>query len=132
MGATYVAVTVRNLGRPERAWEGEFLVDTRFHHSLVPRKRLEAIGIEPEDTRLYELADGTSTTFDVGAARLDFMDEHTPASVIFGADDAEPVLGRIALTSAALRFDPVNQRFERIRRFLYSRRPVAPHGREAG
>ena len=130
MGPTYVAVTVRNLGQPERAWEGEFLVDASVHHSLVPRRHLEAIGIEPEGARLLELADGSVETFDVGAARLDFMDEYTATNVIFGTDDAEPVLGRIALTSAALGFDPVSQRFERTRRFLYSRRPVEPHGRK--
>lgn len=129
MDATYVTVTVRNLGRPERAWEGEFLVDTDVQHSLVPRKHLQAIGIEPEGTRLFELADGTSATLEVGAALLDFMDEHAPVNVIFGADDAAPVLGRIALASAALRLDPVNQRFERTKRFLYNRRPI---GRAVG
>ena len=124
MGATYVTVTVRNLSRPERAWEGEFRVDPAVHNSIVPRKHLEAIGIEPEGTRLFELADGTSATLEVGAARLDFMGEHAPANVIFGTDDAEPVLGRIALAAAALRLDPVNQRFERTKRFLYSPRRI--------
>ena len=124
MDATYVAVTVRNLGQPDRAWEGEFLVDASVHHSRVPRRHLVAIGIEPQETRLFERADGTSATLEVGAARLDFMGEYAPTNVIFGADDSDPVLGRIALTAAALRFDPVSKRLERTKRFLYSRRRV--------
>ncbi len=52
------------------------------------------------------------------------MDEHVPANVIFSADDSDPVLGRIALNSAALRFDPVSKHFERTKRFLYSPRRV--------
>ena len=124
MDATYVTVTVRNLADPELAWEGEFLVDTGALHSAVPRRHLDAIGIQPEDTRKLEMADGTDVTFDVGFARLYFMDEQAPVTVLFGDDDAEPVLGRIAMMSAALRFDPVSQSFERIRRFLVHRRPV--------
>lgn len=58
MGATHVKVTVRNPAEPERVWEGEFLVDTGAHNSLVPRKHLEAIGIRPRATKQYELADG--------------------------------------------------------------------------
>ena len=123
MVATYVNVTVRNLAEPELAWEGEFLVDARVHHSRVPRRHLTAIGVEPEGVRHFEFADGTDMTLDVGFARLDFMDEQAPVTVLFG-DDAEPVLGRIAMTSAALRFDPVTQSFERIRRFLVHRQPV--------
>ena len=124
MGATYVNVTVRNFAEPELAWEGEFLVDARVHHSRVPRKHLAAIGIEPEAVRHFELADGTDVTLDVGFARLDFMDEFAPVAVLFDDNDAEPVLGRIAMTSAALRFDPVTQSFERIRTLLPYRRLV--------
>ena len=123
MGATYVTVTVRNLAEPELAWEGEFLVDAHVHHSRIPRKHLTAIGVEPKGVRHFELADGTDMTFDVGFTRLDFMDEQAPVTVLFCDDDAEPVLGRIAMTSAALRFDPVSQSFERIQRFLVHRRP---------
>ena len=127
MGSTYMTVTVRNVAEPERAWVGEFRVDADVHHSRVPRKHLEAIGIHPEDTRDFVQADGAETTLDIGFALLDFMDETTPVTVLF-TDEAEPVLGRLAITSAALRFDPETQSFERVRRFLYHRRPVKSGG----
>ncbi len=47
MGATYVDVTIRNPADPQRSWTGKFLVDTGAFDSLVPRARLEAIGLEP-------------------------------------------------------------------------------------
>ena len=42
MGATYVTVTVRNPAEPERAWEGEFLVDTGALNSVVPSQHLKS------------------------------------------------------------------------------------------
>ena len=131
MGATYVTVTVSNLRQPDRAWVGEFRVDTGVHHSRIPRKHLEAIGIEPEGSRDFLLADGAEATFDTGCACLDFMDEKTWVTVLFDTDNAEPVLGQIAMTSAALRFDPETRRFERRPRILNPRRPVT-RGRRKG
>ena len=131
MGATYVTVTVSNLLQPDRSWEGEFRVDADVHHSRVPRKHLEAIGIEPKGSRDFLLADGTETTLDIGFACLNFMDEKTWVTVLFDTDDAEPVLGQIAMTSAALRFDPETQRFERRRRVLNPRLPVTQSRRKS-
>ena len=59
MGVTHVDVTARNPADPARVWQGRFLVDTGAIDSLVPRSRLEAIGIRPEGQRVYELADGS-------------------------------------------------------------------------
>ena len=107
MGATHVTVTVRNPADPERAWEGRFLVDTGATDSLVPRRRLEAIGLEPWGTRTRKLADGSEVQFDAAGAAIEFMGEYTGGTVIFDDDDAEPRLGRIALESAGIEFDPV-------------------------
>ena len=113
MGATYVTVTVRNMTDPERAWEGRFLADTGASISVVPRVRLEAVGIEPSGTRVFELADGSSTRLEVGFARLDFMGEIASGMVILGADDAEPLLGLTAMQEVGVKVDPVNHRLER-------------------
>jgi len=52
MGATHVAVTIRNPADPERAWEGLFLVGTGAVDSLVPKDQLEAIGLKPKAKRI--------------------------------------------------------------------------------
>ena len=105
MGATYATVTIKNPAEHGRSWEGEFLVDTGAHDTIVPRKRLEAIGIEPITSREYELADGSGVRFDLGVARIELMGELAGTTVLFGADDAEPVLGVIAMQSVGAELD---------------------------
>lgn len=114
MGATHVAVTIRNPAEPERAWEGLFLVDTGATDSLVPRAHMEAIGLAPKGNRTYELADGSELTLDVTTADIEFMDEIVGGTVIFGEEGAEPLLGVTALESAGIEVDPVNQRLKRL------------------
>ena len=114
MGATYVTVTIRNLAEPERTWDGLFLVDTGATDCLVPRRHLESIGIKPGGQRIYSLADGNDITMDIAAAQVEFMGEFVGATIIFGNDDAEPLLGVTALESVGIEVDPVNQTLKRL------------------
>ena len=114
MGVTRVDVTVRNPADLNRSWEGRFLVDTGAIDSLVPRTRLEAIGIEPEGQRVYELADGTEVRMDIAGARIEVMGELTAGLVIFGDADAEPLLGVTALESVGVEVDPQSQRLKKL------------------
>ena len=119
MGATYATVTVRNPAEPDREWEGEFLADTGAFTSVVPRCRLEGIGVDPLGTRLIELADGSPARLPVGVATLDFMGEEFLGSVLFGDDDAEPLLGLAAMQEVGVKVDPVNHRLERGRKLRH-------------
>jgi len=114
MGITQVTVAVVNPADAERRWEGLFLVDTGSIDCLVPGKRLREIGIQPKGKRSYELADGTEISLEVGVAQIEFMGEVVGATVIFGADDAEPILGMTALESVGIEVDPRNQRLKRL------------------
>jgi clan AA aspartic protease len=129
MGVTHVAVTVRNPADPDRSWEGRFLVDTGAIDSLVPRSRLEAIGIHPEGRRVYELADGTEVRMDIAGARLEFMGELTAGLIIFGEADAEPLLGVTALESVGVEVDPQSQRLKKLPAVRLKR--VSPHPHRA-
>ena len=113
MGSIYVNVTVRNPAEPQRSWEGEFLVDTGSYDCLVPRKHLEAIGLAPEGTRTYTLADGSPLSFDTALARVELMGEYAGATVLFADDDgAVPLLGVVALEVLALQVDPTRQQLK--------------------
>jgi len=46
-------------------------------------------------------------------AKLEFMGEFVGTTVIFGKDDAEPILGVTALESVGIEVDPQNQRLKR-------------------
>ena len=102
MGMTPVTVLVRNPAAPERTWEGLFLVDTGAVDSLVPAKALRDIGLIPKAKRTYELADGSEVTLDITTGELEFMGEIVGVSLIFGSDDAEPILDILCVLSRGL------------------------------
>lgn len=114
MGVTHVTVTVRNPAQPEKTWDGLFLVDTGAVDCLVPARHLEAIGIQPRSKRTYELVDGSEVKMDIAGAQVEFMGETVWTTVIFGADNAEPILGVTALESVGIEVDPRSQRLKRL------------------
>lgn len=114
MGATHVTVTIRNPAEPDRAWEGLFLVDTGATDCLVPRSCLEAIGLRPKGARVYELADGREIKMNITTADIEFMGEIVGGTILFGSEDAEPLLGVTALESVGIEVDPSNQRLKRL------------------
>ena len=113
MGATHVTVAVANPANPDNRWEGLFLVDTGAIDCYIPGKHLRELGIKPIGQRTYELADGTELALEIGVAQIEFMGEAVGATVIFGNDDAEPLLGVTALESVGIEVDPQNQRLKR-------------------
>lgn len=114
MGMTHVTVTVRNPAKPSQSWDGLFLVDTGAVDCLVPRKHLRAIGLEPRAKRTYELADGSEVKLDIAMAEIEFMGDLVGSTIIFGDDDAEPILGVTALESVGIEVDPRSQRLKRL------------------
>jgi clan AA aspartic protease len=114
MGAARVTVTVRNPAKPGNNWEGIFLVDGRAWDSRVPGKILRMLGFRPMGQRTYQVVGGTEVTMKVTTGELEFMGEIVGSTIIFGPDDAEPILGVTALESAGIEVDPQNQRLKRL------------------
>jgi clan AA aspartic protease len=114
MGITHVTVMVRNPANPAKTWEGLFLVDTGAVDSLIPGKYLREIGLSPKSTRTYELADGSEVKLDITTGELEFMGEIVGSTLIFGDDDAEPILGVTALESVGIEVDPRSQQLKRL------------------
>ena len=114
MGHTKVSVKLRSLGSSDGAYEADFLVDTGATDSLVPASELTRIGVLPVGKTAYELADGTVQEYSFGLVEIAFMDEITAGRVIFGPDNAEPILGVTALESVGLTIDPANRTIKRL------------------
>jgi len=62
----------------------------------------------------YELADGSLQEYQFGLVEISFMGEITAGRVIFGPNDAEPLLGVTALESVGIVIDPANRTFKRL------------------
>lgn len=75
---------------------------------------LRAIGVQPVGRTVYELADGTVPEYPFGLVEIAFMGEITAGRVIFGPDNAEPILGATALESAGFMVDPANRTLKRV------------------
>ena len=114
MGLTHVTVALRDLGAPDGTYEADFLVDTGATDSLAPAAELRKIGVQPVGTTVYELADGTIQEYPFGLVEIAFMGEITAGRVIFGPDNAAPLLGVTALESVGITVDPANRTLKRL------------------
>jgi clan AA aspartic protease len=113
MGLTYVTVTLRAPGA-RRKYAASFLVDTGATDSLAPAAELRRIGVKPVGKMAYELADGTLQEYPFGLVEISFMGEITAGRVIFGPDNAEPILGVTALESVGIVVDATNRTLKRL------------------
>jgi clan AA aspartic protease len=114
MGMIHVKVGLRSLGSSGGSYEAEFLVDTGATDSLAPAAELSTIGVQPVGRKAYELANGVVVEYPFGLVEITFMGEVTAGRVIFGPDNAEPILGVTALESAGITVDPANRTLKRL------------------
>ena len=114
MGLTHVTVKLRGLGVADGGYEADFLVDTGATDTLAPGSALRKIGVQPVGTTVYELADGSVHEYPFGLVQIEFMGEVTAGRVIFGPEEAEPLLGVTALESVGITVDPVNRTLKRL------------------
>lgn len=88
----------------------EALVDTGATFTLVPGSTLSALGVRPSDSGLFELADGSTTSFDVGETRVRVNGKEVSTAVVFGDERMSPLLGAYTLERLRLGVDPAGKR----------------------
>lgn len=108
IGLTHVAVRVGSLNSKE-LYTADFLIDTGALHSVAPASELERIGVQPRGTRTFELAGGKLVEYQFGPVEMSFLGELVVTDILFGANNVEPTLGRLALLSAGYLSNPRNQ-----------------------
>ena len=113
MGLTYVTVALKAAGGRKK-YQSNFLVDTGATDTLAPAAELRKIGVKPVGKTAYELADGSLEEYPFGLVEISFMGEITAGRVIFGPDDAEPLLGVTALESVGIVVDTANRTLKRL------------------
>ena len=83
------------------------LVDTGSSYSMFSGAMLRRLGVATLERHGFELADRSIVEYDVGEALLQINGRERTTSVMFGDDDAEPLLGANALQEFLLVVDPV-------------------------
>lgn len=88
----------------------EATVDTGAAYTTLPARLLHELGVEPMGKRRFLLADGRRVDMDFGRAWTTVNGDSEVTIVVFGEDDAPPLLGAYTLEGLALAVDPTSQR----------------------
>ena len=88
----------------------EATVDTGSGFTVVPTSVLQELGVVPVKRSIFELADGSRVEFDVGEARVSVNGDSAPTFVVFGADDAAPLLGAVTMQLLEIAVGPYGER----------------------
>jgi len=81
------------------------VVDTAATYAVMPSPLLSMLGISPEWTSEFEIADGSLEEHSLAEIRLRINDEERTTICIFGKPDSQPLLGSYTLQSFGLAVD---------------------------
>ena len=94
----------------EQSLDLEAMVDTGATYTIVPSQQLHDLGVEPFDKIRLVLADGRVVDMDLGQATATINGRSISTLVVFGEDNARPLLGAYTLEGLRLAVDPSNER----------------------
>jgi clan AA aspartic protease len=108
MGTFHVSVEIGD-PRGERYERVEALVDTGASDTVVPRRILERLGVQPEERWPYRLANGQRIEYDASQTFIRLDGRTRVANVVFGEEDTDALLGASTLEVFHLAVDPVSR-----------------------
>ena len=85
------------------------LVDTGATYSMIPSDVLTELGVAVEETRSFEIADGSEAEFQSGEASIRVEGKRVTAVVVFAPEGTAPLLGATTLEMASLGVDPIRK-----------------------
>ena len=85
-------------------------VEPRSTYTVMPGPLLTMLGVEPEWSQQFELADGRREEHSLAEVRLRIDDQERTTICVFGQPDSEPVLGAYTLAGFGLQADTAGQR----------------------
>ena len=97
----------------------EATVDTGASFTTLPSNLLRELGIEPTGKRGFLVADGRRVEMEYGQAWATIDGESVVTIVVFGVEEAPPLLGAYTLEGLALAVDPEAQRLVPTHMILY-------------
>ena len=103
----------------QQARDIEATVDTGASFTTLPSSLLRELGIEATGKRGFLLADGRRVEMDYGRAWATINGDSEVTIVVFGEDEAPPLLGAYTLEGLALAVDPASQRLVPTHMIMY-------------
>ena len=109
MGLLKVEATFCNYEQPERRVVVDALVDETKFMSVVPSSVLHKLGVMPARQQNFRFPDGIVRRMNIGQVRVRIDDREATTQVMFGEEDAQPLLGRLTLGGLLLVIDPIDK-----------------------
>ncbi len=109
MGLFAVRVEVFSNREPPKSRVVEFIVDTGATLSVIPEEIAQELGVQPEEMRIFQLADGTRVSRDLGTACFAYEGRRTTVPVVIGRRGDIPLLGAITMEALGYEADPVHR-----------------------
>lgn len=106
MGITKVKLLLRNPAYPTKKAEGDFLVDTGAHYTVLPFNLVKKLDLRPSFTQEFSLADGKIIKRPIGGAIVKYEDRELPIPVVLGEKGDSALLGVTTLEAFGLMIDP--------------------------
>lgn len=110
MGVTKVKLVIKNPFNRQKKVEGEFLVDSGAHYTVLPAPMVKKLGLKPAYTQEFVLADGRVIKRPIGGALVNFAGKELPVAVVLGQKNDDALLGLTTLESFGLMIDPFKRR----------------------
>lgn len=110
MGITNVKLTLKNPRYPSKKVEGNFLVDTGAHYTVLPQALVKKLDLRPSYHQEFSLADGKIIRRPVGGAIIKFEGKELPLPVVLGEKDDDALLGVTTLEGFGLMIDPFKRK----------------------
>lgn len=108
MSITYLDIAVKNPKSLKKSSINHFLVDSGAVYSVMPSSELKKIGILPDDTQKFTLANGEVIEKKVGNALFEYRGKFRSSPVVFGEKNIF-LLGAVTLESLGVILDPINR-----------------------
>ncbi|OGM21412.1 hypothetical protein A2863_00505 [Candidatus Woesebacteria bacterium RIFCSPHIGHO2_01_FULL_38_9b] len=109
MGVTDIILKIKNPRNPKKVYESRFLVDSGATYTVVPQNELNKLGIKPQGTGEFSLADGKVIKRKVGSALYEYKGIERAAPVMFGEKGDSELLGIFTLEALGLSLDPLKR-----------------------
>ena len=109
MGVFRCSITVSPITGPDSRMS-EAIVDTGASYTIIPGQLLRQLGIQPKRTDVFMMADGSRREETIGEARVTVNGRDAVTPVIFGSDQALPLLGAVTMQELNLAVDTRGER----------------------
>jgi clan AA aspartic protease len=110
MGMTKVKLIIKNPFNPSKKAEGDFLVDSGAHYTVLPENFVKKLGIKSSFIQEFSLADGRIVKRNIGSALVNYEDKELAVPVVLGEKGDDSLLGVTTLESFGLMLDPFKRK----------------------